>query len=197
MTDELLPDDGDAGDAGPGDEPIVDPPPKRRGRPPGSKTKTRSKPGPRERAAGRRQNREQAIEETIVELADLADELRARGSAPIPDDLADIARRDGRKMAAVLVQLADTFQPFGLVVDYVFGGPLAAARAFGPFLRRLWQMSREARVERDRIARDFAERLMAGNPEPRDGDRQTVDGAVFQFTAETQTWNEIGPEAAT
>ena len=168
-------------------------PPRKRG--PGRPRKDGSDPIPRRDAGGRfsgtggsssSSKRKQQARETILELVELADGIRGRGNGQ-PEDLADIARRDADRMADAIAAVSVRVPPFGMILDRVLGagGPLSILLAFGPFVRKLLERMRQIKQERDRVANEFAQRLLDhGAGELELGQTIAVDGRLWERTPE-------------
>ena len=93
---------------------------------------------------GRRERREQAVRETLQELAQFSEEMQGRGTASA-ETLAEVIKRDAPKIAVSLSWVGEKLTPVGFLIDRTMGhgGVITIARGFNGVIMHAVRQWRE------------------------------------------------------
>jgi hypothetical protein len=146
-------------------KPDVDGAPKRRGRPKGSS-----------RGSVRRERREQAVKETLLELAQFSDEMQGRGQAAA-ETLAEVIKRDAGKIAISLSWVGEKLTPVGFLIDRTMGhgGVITIARGFNGVIMHAVRSWREL-LQRRAAEAEFEQLNETGSDAAADADAASDNG---------------------
>lgn len=124
----------------------------------------------RSRGETRQARRAKAIHETLTEFLQFRAEVRGEETAT-PELLADVIRRDSKKIADALAWAAERVNPLGRLVDVLagHGGPVTFLRGFlgvAGWTVRKWRQGLAERELQEQIPQDGYPDTPQGDPVP-------------------------------